>query len=133
MRIISTRFKARVCRLPVCLTVIIYIITHNANFFKYQKICFTRFFEFFQKKLEIISTLCYNPFVTLLGCRQAVRHSTLTAAFVSSNLATPARKKHLQRASAFFNVICSLGSSGICLPHKRNILGILSSTKLTCG
>ena len=38
----------------------------------------------------IIFFLNFRGRVATLGCRQAVRHSTLTAAFVSSNLAAPA-------------------------------------------
>ena len=36
-----------------------------------------------------------------MGCRQAVRHGTLTPAFVGSNPAIPARKKHLLRQVLF--------------------------------
>ena len=36
-----------------------------------------------------------------MGCRQAVRHGTLTPAFVGSNPAIPARKKHLPRQVLF--------------------------------
>ena len=36
-----------------------------------------------------------------LGCRQAVRHGTLTPAFVGSNPAIPARKKYLRKQVLF--------------------------------
>ena len=36
-----------------------------------------------------------------MGCRQAVRHQTLTLASVGSNPAIPARKKHLRKQVLF--------------------------------
>ena len=36
-----------------------------------------------------------------MGCRQAVRHQTLTLALVGSNPAIPARKKHLRKQVLF--------------------------------
>ena len=39
-------------------------------------------------------TVCRNFYNFILGCRQAVRHQTLTLALVGSNPAIPARKKH---------------------------------------
>ena len=41
-----------------------------------------------------------------MGCRQAVRHQTLTLAPVGSNPAIPARKKHL-RKQVLFSTMCS--------------------------
>ena len=56
-----------------------------------------------------------------MGCRQAVRHGTLTPAFVGSNPAIPARKKHLRKQVLFSiqseGLVCNLtaGEYGIAV------------------
>ena len=55
----------------------------------------------------------------ILGCSQAVRHGTLTPAFVGPNPATPARKKHLRK-----QVLFSIQSEGLVCNHDAVVYGI---------
>ena len=52
-----------------------------------------------------------------MGCRQAVRHRTLTPASVGPNPAIPARKKHLRR-QVLFSGWDAKASPGICACRK---------------
>ena len=67
----------------------------------------------------IIFFLNFRGRVATLGCRQAVRHSTLTAALVGSNPATPAMKKRLHFAIAFSVIFALRREVLLCSDIRR--------------